>query len=84
MGWKIAPFTVTDRFFQGIMHLYIENATTYVQNRLTPTKISTISRSEFELLTLTQLDVGSLKTEYKLAWMSAVSAVSFPHSWGLV
>lgn len=77
MGWKIAPLTVTDRSLQGIMHLYIENAAIYVKNRLTSTRTSTISRTEFELRILTQLDLSSLDTEYKLAWMSAVSAALF-------
>ncbi len=74
MGWKIAPLTVADRSFQGIMHLYIENAATYIQNRSTPSKTPLISRAEFELRVLTQLDFSALDTEYKLAWMSAVSA----------
>jgi len=79
MGWTIAPLTIANRPFQGIMHLYIENAATYIQNRLTQSKISTISRTEFELRILTQLDLSALDTEYKLAWMSAVSAAPFDH-----
>ena len=54
------------------MNLYVENATKYIQNRADPDQIPTISRAAFELRVLTQLDISTLHTEYKLTWMNAV------------
>ena len=60
------------------MDLYIKNATLYIQNRAIHPKTPTISRAEFELRVLTELDISTLDTEYKLAWMNAVSLCPVP------
>ena len=61
---------------QGIMHLYVENANFYVDNRLKKHQASKISRRDFEVRVLQQLSLSNLTIEYKLAWMNAVSPIS--------